>query len=326
MGGQRGRERERVGRIMTATRTLPTLALASRLTLSRLVQLTRNHEPLPDGDTSPRTLPQGFGGRVGSGTKRGGCEDGTSGVGACTEPLDTVVAMDCASVAISERVRGSQSGGRVAALLISRVRSARSPLLLHPLAPPVQATKAMHRTASALSRMARTAAVPRPALAGHLHRSLATVSHQVPLGSGTSIPVDLDDQQTKTLRPTDEMQGFDISAQESSTPRSVSPLPLLARSRKAGERNQLRNPLAACASYADTVPRAQQPGERRPPDLPRRPGDHPDGPSRARRHAALHDQHGARPFPPPPPPSLYSCRYARGLALNPRARRRGQFR
>ncbi|TNY22308.1 cysteine desulfurase NFS1 [Rhodotorula diobovata] len=66
--------------------------------------------------------------------------------------------------------------------------------------------------------MARTAAVPRPALAGHLHRSLATVSHQVPLGSGTSIPVDLDDQQTKTLRPTDEMQGFDISAQESSTP------------------------------------------------------------------------------------------------------------
>lgn len=150
--------------------------------------------------------------------------------------------------------------------------------------------------------MARTAAVPRPALAGHLHRSLATVSHQVPLGSGTSIPVDLDDQQTKTLRPTDEMQGFDISAQESSTPRSVSPLPLLARSR-----NQLRNPLAACASYADTVPRAQQPGERRPPDLPRRPGDHPDGPSRARRHAALHDQHGARPSPPPPPPSLYSC-------------------
>ncbi|GAA5945602.1 hypothetical protein JCM3775_000538 [Rhodotorula graminis] len=65
----------------------------------------------------------------------------------------------------------------------------------------------MHRSVATLGRIARTAAPAR--------RTLATVTTQVPLGSGSSIPVELQQEQTTLLRPTDGMQGFEISANES---------------------------------------------------------------------------------------------------------------
>ncbi|GAA5847597.1 hypothetical protein JCM9279_005317 [Rhodotorula babjevae] len=65
----------------------------------------------------------------------------------------------------------------------------------------------MHRSVATLGRIARTAQPAR--------RTLATVTTQVPLGSGSSIPVQVQHEQTTVLRPTDGMQGFEISATES---------------------------------------------------------------------------------------------------------------
>ncbi|BGP52418.1 cysteine desulfurase [Rhodotorula kratochvilovae] len=70
----------------------------------------------------------------------------------------------------------------------------------------------MHRSASALTRLARTTA---PRTARTAQRTLATVSHQVPLGSGTSIPVDVEEQATTVVRPSSDMQGFELSAGQS---------------------------------------------------------------------------------------------------------------
>ncbi|GAA6052576.1 hypothetical protein JCM3770_003251 [Rhodotorula araucariae] len=75
----------------------------------------------------------------------------------------------------------------------------------------------MHRSATALTRIARTAVPRTPRTA---QRALATVSHQVPLGSGTSIPVQLEDEPTTVVRPSSDMQGFELSAGQSAIPGS----------------------------------------------------------------------------------------------------------
>ncbi|GAA6003936.1 cysteine desulfurase [Rhodotorula paludigena] len=73
----------------------------------------------------------------------------------------------------------------------------------------------MHRTVQGLARVARTTA-PRPArlaAAAAQHRSLATVS-SIPL-STSNIPIEVEDEQTATVKPSEGMLGFELSAGES---------------------------------------------------------------------------------------------------------------
>ncbi|BGP21054.1 hypothetical protein JCM10213_007572 [Rhodosporidiobolus nylandii] len=77
----------------------------------------------------------------------------------------------------------------------------------------------MHRTASALTRLARTA-VQRPIVPA-AHRSLATVSSTVPL-STSNIPIEVEAANTTVVTPSSELLGFELKAGESSNATSKS--------------------------------------------------------------------------------------------------------
>lgn len=83
----------------------------------------------------------------------------------------------------------------------------------------------MHRASQTLQRLARStarrAAAPAPSPssfarspAAVARRNLATVTSQVPLGTDTQIPVEIQDSYTETVAPQSEMLGFQVSEAE----------------------------------------------------------------------------------------------------------------
>ncbi|GAA5842190.1 hypothetical protein JCM11251_000122 [Rhodosporidiobolus azoricus] len=75
----------------------------------------------------------------------------------------------------------------------------------------------MHRTATTLSRLARSSlthtSAPRPSalLPAAAHRSLATVSSTIPLSS-SSVAIDIEAEPAHVVTPSSDMAGFEISA------------------------------------------------------------------------------------------------------------------
>lgn len=88
----------------------------------------------------------------------------------------------------------------------------------------------MHRATQTLQRLARTTA-PRTVASSIASssaasfarssrtRSLATVTSQVPLGTNTHIPVEVQDAAVDVVSPASEMLGFEVSESQSGAPR-----------------------------------------------------------------------------------------------------------
>ncbi|GAA6063326.1 hypothetical protein JCM10212_005494 [Sporobolomyces blumeae] len=75
----------------------------------------------------------------------------------------------------------------------------------------------MKRSFHQITRLARPAVTGQARGVSALgQRSLATVSSSVPLGTSTSLPIELDAAKTNVVSPSSDMMGFEISAGESS--------------------------------------------------------------------------------------------------------------
>lgn len=108
--------------------------------------------------------------------------------------------------------------------------SRRRRTLTHHLLSLRKAAADMHRATQTLQRLARTTA-PRTVASSVASsstasfarssrtRSLATVTSQVPLGTNTHIPVEVQDAAVDVVSPASEMLGFEVSESQSGAPR-----------------------------------------------------------------------------------------------------------
>jgi cysteine desulfurase len=104
--------------------------------------------------------------------------------------------------------------------------SRRRRTLTHHLLSLRKAAADMHRATQTLQRLARTTA-PRTVASSSTAsfarssrtRSLATVTSQVPLGTNTHIPVEVQDAAVDVVSPASEMLGFEVSESQSGAPR-----------------------------------------------------------------------------------------------------------